>query len=124
MVRDGRHDRGYRCPCGRQRGLHRCTGVAQLLAGVPALQGQPLHTEQVAQSDSKDMTFEVWRTLAARCAYWLAQDDVQGLVRHAWHRVRWKRPLPAGQGMKPLVLACAMRPSTALAPDGPQTRLT
>ncbi len=41
-------------------------GVAQLLAAIPTLQGLPLHTEQVAQLDSKDMTFEVWRLLAAR----------------------------------------------------------
>lgn len=101
-------------------------GVAQLLAGVPALQGQPLHTEQVAQLDSKDMTFEVWRTLAARCAYWLAQDDVQGLVvTHGTDTLEETAYFlqavlaPA----KPLVLACAMRPSTALAPDGPQNIL-
>lgn len=98
-------------------------GVAQLLAAIPALQGRPLHTEQVAQLDSKDMTFEVWRTLAARCAHWLAQDDVQGLVvTHGTDTLEETAYFlqavlaPA----KPVVLACAMRPATAVAPDGPQ----
>jgi L-asparaginase len=98
-------------------------GVAQLLATIPALQDQPLHTEQVAQLDSKDMTFEVWRTLAARCAHWLAQDDVQGVVvTHGTDTLEETAYFlqavlaPA----KPVVLTCAMRPSTAIAPDGPQ----
>lgn len=98
-------------------------GVAQLLAAIPALRDQPLHTEQVAQLDSKDMTFDVWRTLASRCAYWLAQDDVQGVVithgtdtleETAWFLQSVLAPV------KPVVMACAMRPSTALVPDGPQ----
>jgi len=98
-------------------------GVAQLLAAIPALQGLALHTEQVAQLDSKDMTFEVWRLLAVRCAHWLAQDDVQGLViTHGTDTLEETAYFlqavlaPA----KPVVLACAMRPSTAMAPDGPQ----
>jgi L-asparaginase len=98
-------------------------GVAQLLAAIPALKDQPLHTEQVAQLDSKDMTFEVWRTLASRCAYWLAQDDVQGVViTHGTDTLEETAYFlqavlaPA----KPVVLTCAMRPSTAMAPDGPQ----
>ncbi|MGE0332500.1 MAG: asparaginase [Ramlibacter sp.] len=98
-------------------------GVAQLLAPVAALQGLPLHTEQVAQLDSKDMTFEVWRTLALRCAHWLAQDDVQGLViTHGTDTLEETAYFlqavlaPA----KPVVLTCAMRPSTAMVPDGPQ----
>lgn len=98
-------------------------GVAQLLAAIPALQGQPLHTEQVAQLDSKDMTFEVWRTLAARCAYWLAQEDVQGLViTHGTDTLEETAYFLQSvlAPVKPVVLTCAMRPSTAIAPDGPQ----
>ncbi len=98
-------------------------GVAQLLAAIPALQGQPLHTEQVAQLDSKDMSFEVWRLLAQRCAHWLAQDEVQGVVvTHGTDTLEETAYFlqavlaPA----KPVVMACAMRPSTAMAPDGPQ----
>lgn len=98
-------------------------GVAQLLAAIPALSDQRLHTEQVAQLDSKDMTFDVWRTLASRCAHWLAQDDVQGVViTHGTDTLEETAYFlqavlaPA----KPVVLTCAMRPSTAMVPDGPQ----
>jgi len=98
-------------------------GVDELLASVPALKGLPLVAEQVAQIDSKDMTLEVWRDLSARCAHWLAQDDVAGIViTHGTDTVEETAYFlqavlaPA----KPVVLTCAMRPATALAPDGPQ----
>jgi L-asparaginase len=100
-------------------------GVAQLLEAIPALGqlGFPVLTEQVAQVDSKDMEPAIWASLSARCAHWLAQPQVRGIVvthgtdtleetAYFLHRV-----LPAG---KPVVLTCAMRPATALAPDGPQ----
>ena len=98
-------------------------GVDQLVQAIPSLRGLPLLAEQVAQVDSKDMGPAVWQTLAARCAHWLAQDEVQGLVithgtdtleetAYFLHRVL----APA----KPVVLTCAMRPADALAPDGPQ----
>ena len=103
-------------------------GVAQLLEAVPGLQAiaGALHTEQVAQIDSKDMDFEVWRVLALRCAQHLAAPEVRGIVithgtdtleETAWflHQVLGAR--------KPVVLTCAMRPTTALAPDGPQNLL-
>lgn len=105
-------------------------GVAQLLAAVPGLEraagGAELAAEQVAQIDSKDMTHAVWARLAARCAALLADASVAGIVvthgtdtleETAWllHSV-----LPAD---KPVVLTCAMRPATALAPDGPQNLL-
>ena len=98
-------------------------GVEELLASIPTLRGTPLVTEQVAQVDSKDMSFELWRLLALRCAHQLAQEDVAGVVvthgtdtleetAYFLHSVL----VPA----KPVVLTCAMRPATALAPDGPQ----
>lgn len=105
-------------------------GVAQLLAALPGLEraagGAELAAEQVAQIDSKDMTHAVWARLAARCAALLADASVAGIVvthgtdtleETAWllHSV-----LPAD---KPVVLTCAMRPATALAPDGPQNLL-
>ena len=55
-------------------------GVADLLSGVVPPAGFALHAEQVANVDSKDMEFAVWRQLALRCAHWLARDDVAGLV--------------------------------------------
>ena len=101
-------------------------GVQELLAAIPALARLPLVTEQVAQVDSKDMSFEIWRQLALRSAHWLAQEDVSGVVithgtdtleetAYFLHAVL----APA----KPVVLTCAMRPATALVPDGPQNLL-
>ena len=98
-------------------------GIADILAAIPGLQGLPLVAEQVAQIDSKDMSFELWRTLAIRCAHWLAQDDVAGLViGHGTDTLEetafFLQSVLAPA--KPVVLTCAMRPATALAPDGPQ----
>jgi L-asparaginase len=101
--------------------------VAELVAAIPALADNgPLMTEQVAQIDSKDMSFSVWVQLARRVNHFLAQPDVQGiLITHGTdtleetayflHRVC--------QPTKPVVLTCAMRPATALVPDGPQNLL-
>ncbi|WP_225781821.1 asparaginase [Xenophilus sp. Marseille-Q4582] len=97
-------------------------GVQQLLGGI-AVPGVALQAEQVANIDSKDMDWAVWQALAGRCAHWLAQDAVDGLViTHGTdtleetafflHHVLDAR--------KPVVLTCAMRPATAPAPDGPQ----
>ena len=104
-------------------------GVEQLLTAVPGLQalaGGALVAEQVAQIDSKDMDGEVWRTLALRCAHHLNDSEVRGVVithgtdtleETAWflHEVL--------DAAKPVVLTCAMRPATALTPDGPQNLL-
>jgi len=109
-------------------------GVAELLAGVPgmahALQGHALVSEQVAQVDSKDMTFAIWTALALRVRHHLAQDDVCGVViTHGTDTLEetaffLHATLPAAlQLHKPVVLTCAMRPASALAPDGPQNLL-
>jgi L-asparaginase len=101
-------------------------GVQDLLASVPALAGAALISEQVAQVDSKDMSFEIWRALAQRCSHWLAQPDVAGVViTHGTDTLEetaffLQAVLAPG---KPVVLTCAMRPATALAPDGPQNLL-
>lgn len=100
-------------------------GVEQLVKALPR-QGDELFdlvTEQVAQLDSKDMDFSVWRHLASRVGHWLGQSDVQGIVithgtdtleETAWFLQTLLNPV------KPVVLTCAMRPATALVPDGPQ----
>lgn len=99
-------------------------GIAELLAATPFPdESGSLIAEQVAQIDSKDMSFGVWTQLAERVNHFLAQRDVQGIVithgtdtleetAYFLHRVC--------QPSKPVVLACAMRPSTALMSDGPQ----
>jgi L-asparaginase len=101
-------------------------GVAQLAGAVPALAGRALEAEQVAQLDSKDMDHATWRELAMRCAHHLAREVVAGVVvthgtdtleETAWFLQRVLAPA------KPVVLAAAMRPATALLADGPQNLL-
>jgi L-asparaginase len=98
-------------------------GVAELIGAVPALSAWPIETEQAAQLDSKDMSFEVWQTLAARIAHHLGRDEVQGIVvthgtdtleETAWLIARVLAPA------KPAVFTAAMRPATSIQADGPQ----
>ena len=105
-------------------------GVRELLASLPGWndgQGAERYVvEQVAQLDSKDMGFDVWAKLALRVAHFLAQDDVQGIViTHGTDTLEetayFLQALLAPH--KPVVLTCAMRPSNALVPDGPQNLL-
>lgn len=100
--------------------------VSDLLAAIPALQGQPIEAEQVAQLDSKDMDHATWQRLAQRAAFHLARPEVSGVVvthgtdtmeETAWFLQRVLAPA------KPLVLTGAMRPATALQTDGPQNML-
>lgn len=98
-------------------------GIAQLLAGIPGLAGRPIESEQVAQVDSKDMSFAIWRELALRCAHWLARDDVAGIVVTHGTDTLEETAFFLQQVLspdKPVVITCAMRPATALSPDGPQ----
>ncbi len=101
-------------------------GIDELLQSVPDLRGRHSVSEQVAQIDSKDMGFEVLGELARRSAHWLAQDDVQGIViTHGTDTLEetayFLQAVLAPS--KPVVITCAMRPATALAPDGPQNLL-
>jgi len=105
-------------------------GVQALLDAVPgldvALQGDDLLIEQVTQLDSKDMTHATWQQLALRCQYWLAQPTVGGIVithgTDTLEETAWflQQVLDSP---KPVVMTCAMRPATALTPDGPQNLL-
>ncbi|WP_354681242.1 asparaginase [Cupriavidus plantarum] len=97
--------------------------VGALLQAVPPLQGVArVEAEQVAQIDSKDMSFALWSALAARIAYWTAQPDVAGIViTHGTDTLEetamflhLTQPCPI-----PVVLTAAMRPSTSLSADGP-----
>jgi L-asparaginase len=98
-------------------------GVADLVRAAPPLAACSLELEQVAQLDSKDMSHAVWRQLALRCAHHLARPEVTGIVvthgtdtleETAWFLQRVLAPA------KPVVMAAAMRPATALHSDGPQ----
>jgi L-asparaginase len=102
-----------------------------LLIAVPALTdalgGRLAVAEQVAQLDSKDMHNQAWAALAQRALHHLAQPDVAGLVvTHGTDTLEetayfLARVLPrALLTVKPLVMACAMRPATSQSPDGPQ----
>ena len=97
--------------------------AADLVNAIPALSACNLEVEQVAQLDSKDMSFLVWRSLALRCAHHLAREEVAGIVithgtdtleetAYFLHRVL--------QANKPVVLTAAMRPATSSQADGPQ----
>ncbi|MBS0426894.1 MAG: asparaginase [Proteobacteria bacterium] len=96
--------------------------VSELIDGLE-VGGVLLSAEQVANIDSKDMDFGVWQALAQRCAHWLARDEVTGVVvTHGTDTLEetaffLHEVLPAS---KPIVVTCAMRPASALVPDGPQ----
>lgn len=105
--------------------------VAALLELVPALntvlRGHDLHSEQVAQVDSKDMRFDIWLALAQRVTHYLLQSDVAAVViTHGTDTVEETAYFlhsvlsPELINHKPVVLACAMRPASARYPDGPQ----
>lgn len=98
-------------------------GVDALVAALPALAGQPLECEQLAQVDSKDMEPALWLRLAQRVQQHLRRPRVQGVVvthgtdtleETAYFLQRVLAPA------KPVVMTAAMRPATALLADGPQ----
>ena len=97
--------------------------VSELVAMVPALATCPLDVEQVAQINSKDMVLNVWQALAARVAEHLDRPEVAGIViTHGTDTIEETAFLlqTVLKPSKPVVLTCAMRPATALVPDGPQ----
>ena len=99
-------------------------GVSDLVGAIAGL--NQIETEQVAQIDSKDMSFEVWTALANRIQHHLTQNDVQGVViTHGTDTLEETAYFLQAvlNPSKPVVLTCAMRPASALAPDGPQNIL-
>lgn len=96
-------------------------GVADLLQGV-SHDDLELVSEQVAQIDSKDMSFAVWQSLLARVVHWLEQDDVQGVViTHGTDTIEETVYFLQSvlQPIKPVAMTCAMLPANAPDSDGP-----
>ena len=100
--------------------------ATQLIEAVPGLAGLAIEVEQVAQIDSKDMDFAVWRALAEAVSRHLERPEVDGVVvthgtdtleETAYFLQRVLAP------RKPVVLVAAMRPATSLQADGPQNLL-
>jgi L-asparaginase len=100
--------------------------VDALVAAVPALASLSLQTEQMAQVDSKDMSFATWHALAERVAHLLADATIAGIVithgtdtleETAYFLQRVLAPA------KPVVLTAAMRPATDPQADGPRNLL-
>ena len=83
-------------------------------------------TEQIAQIDSKDMGFAVWTALAQRVNYFLQREDIDAIViTHGTDTLEETAYFlhAVCQPAKAVVLTCAMRPATAICPDGPQNLL-
>lgn len=96
--------------------------VSQLVDAVPALRGESLEALQVAQVDSKDMSWSVWRALGRALSAHLARDDVAGVViTHGTDTLEETAYLlhALHDGVKPVVLTAAMFPATSPHADGP-----
>ena len=107
-------------------------GVERLLDALPQARRPraTLVSEQVAQVDSKDMRQDIWHLLAQRCAFWLSDPEVAGIVvTHGTDTMEetafFLHEVLRGSGTsdKPLVLTGAIRPASSLTPDGPQNLL-
>ena len=81
---------------------------------------------QVAQLDSKDMDLTTWRALAQAVLAAGNDPDVAAVVithgTDTLEETAFFLSLVL-QSSKPVVLTCAMRPASALVPDGPQNLL-
>ncbi|MCE5287021.1 MAG: asparaginase [Pelosinus sp.] len=79
-------------------------------------------SEQIAQIDSADMTFELWLAMAHRINELLRQPEVDGIVithgTDTLEETAYFLNLVV-KSSKPVVLVGAMRPTTAISCDGP-----
>ncbi|MGB8416498.1 asparaginase [Paraburkholderia sp.] len=98
--------------------------VERLAYGISVPYGYRLDFEQIAQLDSKDMNFAVWHQLATRCSALVASPEVASIViTHGTDTIEGTAFFLHSVlrlGSKPVILTCAIRPTTAMAADGPQ----
>ncbi len=97
--------------------------VLDLLSGIPIPQGWQVETEQVFQTDSRNMVTDLWRQLLQAIQRHLHRPEVAGVViTHGTDTLEESAFLTHAliRSDKPIVFTCAMRPATALVPDGPQ----
>ncbi|MEK6365627.1 MAG: asparaginase [Burkholderia gladioli] len=98
-------------------------GLASLLDAVPALaRVAQIEGEQVASIDSKDLEPALWATLVQRIEALAADPRVDGIViTHGTDTLEETATLLhlCVATSKPVVMTAAMRPATALSPDGP-----
>jgi L-asparaginase len=95
--------------------------VVELMAGFAHTDFEVV-TEQVAQIDSKDMSFALWQNLLGRVAYWVDQDDVRGVViTHGTDTLEETAYFlqTVLHPTKPVAITCAMLPANAPESDGP-----
>lgn len=96
--------------------------VADLVAAVPELAQVPMRARQVAQIDSKDMGWSVWRELLAIVQIELSDPHVAGVVITHGTDTLEETALLMHLLLavdKPVVLTAAMRPATSKEADGP-----
>ncbi|MCX7780310.1 MAG: asparaginase [Negativicutes bacterium] len=97
--------------------------VEELLDAIPRLKELANITgEQIAQIDSANMSQTIWLTLAKRINTLLASPQVDGIVvthgTDTMEETAYFLNLTV-KSAKPVVLVGAMRPATAMSPDGP-----
>ena len=97
--------------------------VADLVAGLAPPVGWRVQAQQVANIDSKDMTVVLWQALLAAVQAQLQRPEVGAIVvthgTDTLEETAWLLQAVL-QPARPVVLVGAMRPASALAPDGPQ----
>ena len=98
--------------------------VGRLLASLPTVGDDVVtESEQVAQVDSKDMDFAIWRRLAEAVTRHLARPEVRGIViTHGTDTLEETAYFLARvvDASMPVVLTAAMRPASSREADGPR----
>ncbi|MBR3745951.1 MAG: asparaginase [Selenomonadaceae bacterium] len=97
-------------------------GIDELLNAVPEIKNFANVTgEQICNIDSKDMTDEIWLTLANKINENFSRDEIDGIVvthgTDTLEETAYFLNLTV-HGDKPVVLTGAMRPATAISSDG------